>query len=301
MGALFDDVSPDTVDEGDIGAPRMSTRRELYVQLRDAAGNERGAKVDASGNVMVNIAAGAGSGGTAMTDHAAFTPASSSITPIGGEVDDTTPNYLDEGDTGAVRMSATRAMHVMVRDAAGNERGLNVDASGNIGVTDAGGALTVDGTVTLGAGSAAFGKLAANSGVDIGDVDILTLPAVGLTAGTQMVGYMRLQPVAVSSGDYHAPAANTAATVTLASTASLKHCISQIVFSYNADPTNGNLLVQDAGTTVFSMDVTKSGPGQVLFNYPLKQATANTQMVITLAAGGASATGKVNCTHWTEA
>ena len=32
------------------------------------------------------------------------------------------------------------------------------------------------GSVTLGAGSAAFGKLAANSGVDIGDVDVTSLP-----------------------------------------------------------------------------------------------------------------------------
>lgn len=44
-----------------------------------------------------------------------------------------------------------------------------------IKVGDGSGALTVDGTVTLGAGSAAFGKLAANSGVDIGDVDVKTL------------------------------------------------------------------------------------------------------------------------------
>lgn len=38
------------------------------------------------------------------------------------------------------------------------------------------GTVTV-GTVTLGAGSAAIGKLAANSGVDIGDVDVTSLPA----------------------------------------------------------------------------------------------------------------------------
>lgn len=42
-------------------------------------------------------------------------------------------------------------------------------------VGDGVGALTVDGTVTLGAGTAAIGKLAANSGVDIGDVDVTSL------------------------------------------------------------------------------------------------------------------------------
>jgi hypothetical protein len=41
----------------------------------------------------------------------------------------------------------------------------------------------------LGAGSAAVGKLAANSGVDIGDVDVLSLPA--LPAGTNAIGSVK--------------------------------------------------------------------------------------------------------------
>lgn len=50
---------------------------------------------------------------------------------------------------------------------------LLVDATGQGDVP-----ITLDGeAVVLGAGSAAIGKLAANSGVDIGDVDILSLPA----------------------------------------------------------------------------------------------------------------------------
>lgn len=48
------------------------------------------------------------------------------------------------------------------------------------------GRLWVSATVdaALPAGTAAIGKLAANSGVDIGDVDVLTLPNVTLAAGT---------------------------------------------------------------------------------------------------------------------
>ena len=49
-----DDTGPDSVNEGDAGALRMSTRRELYTQLRDAAGNERGANVDSSNRLQVN-------------------------------------------------------------------------------------------------------------------------------------------------------------------------------------------------------------------------------------------------------
>ena len=43
------------------------------------------------------------------------------------------------------------------------------------------------GAVVLAAGSAAIGKLAANSGVDIGDVDVTSLPS--LAAGTNLIGY----------------------------------------------------------------------------------------------------------------
>ena len=80
----------------------------------------------------VNIISGAGSGGTAMTDDAAFTPATTSVTPIGGVFDDTTPDSVDEGDGGAVRMSANRNLYTTLRDAAGNERGANVNASNEL-------------------------------------------------------------------------------------------------------------------------------------------------------------------------
>lgn len=87
------------------------------------------------------------------TDDAAFTPATTKVMMAGFEFDDSSPDSVDEGDAGAARMSARREIYVQLRDAAGNERGLNVDASGNIGVTDAGGSLTVDGSVTANAGT----------------------------------------------------------------------------------------------------------------------------------------------------
>lgn len=53
-GAILDDVAPDSVDEGDGGALRMSARRELYTQIRDGMGGERGARVDADGRLAVS-------------------------------------------------------------------------------------------------------------------------------------------------------------------------------------------------------------------------------------------------------
>jgi hypothetical protein len=68
---------------------------------------------------------------------------------------------------------------------------LRVDANGALWVHDdaldaalGGSELQVDVVAALPAGTNAIGKLAANSGVDIGDVDVLTLPNVTLAAGT---------------------------------------------------------------------------------------------------------------------
>lgn len=247
VGFTFDNVTPDSVDEGDIGAARMSANRNVYMQLRDAAGNERGLNVDAAGAIGVTDAAGSltvdnatlsvvggGAEGTALrvtlasdstgvlsvddngasltvdgtvtanagtgtfatsdtaslVDDAAFTPATSRVVMVGAEFDNTAPDSVDEGDAGALRMSGNRNLFVNIRDAAGNERGLNVDAAGAISVThstlavlgggteaaalrvtlasdstgvlsvdDNGGSLTVDGTVAISSLPASTGTL----------------------------------------------------------------------------------------------------------------------------------------------
>lgn len=51
-GYLADEAGPDSVNEGDVGLARMSLNRVPFAQLRDAAGNERGANVTA-GNALV--------------------------------------------------------------------------------------------------------------------------------------------------------------------------------------------------------------------------------------------------------
>lgn len=54
IGAQFDDTVPGTTTENSVRALRMSTRRELYGQIRDAAGNERGANVTVSNALVVD-------------------------------------------------------------------------------------------------------------------------------------------------------------------------------------------------------------------------------------------------------
>ena len=106
-----------------------------------------------------------------------------------------------------------------------------------------------------------------------------------------------------SSGDVHAPAADTAAVVTYAAAAGLRHVITGITWSYKgADPTGGNLKVEDvSGTVIFTMDINKEGPGIIVFPVPKRSAAVNTALIITLAAGGGSCTGKLSIlNHWTE-
>jgi hypothetical protein len=107
--------------------------------------------------------------------------------------------------------------------------------------------------------------------------------------------------MAVSTSDTAAPAANTAASLTYAAAgAGINHLIAGVYWSYSGGtPTGGNLQISDGSNVIFNMDITAAGPGYVPFDPP-KKGTANTSLTITLAAGGASVSGKVNATHWTE-
>lgn len=88
-------------------------------------------------------------------DDAVFTPATTKVMMAGFEFDDVAPDSVDEGDAGAARMSARREVYTQIRDAAGNERGLNIDANGaiavtqsgtwdEVGINDSGNSITVD-------------------------------------------------------------------------------------------------------------------------------------------------------------
>ncbi len=107
--------------------------------------------------------------------------------------------------------------------------------------------------------------------------------------------------VEAAAGDVHEPAANTAAVVTYAAVAGKRHAITGVYWSYDGAPTGGNLIIEDgSGTTVFSIDITAAGPGYIIF--PLAKAgSINTALIVTLAAAGASVTGKVSVmNHWIE-
>lgn len=160
---------------------------------------------------------------------------------------------------------------------------------------------TADATV-IAALKGLLSRMAAQLGAALGQATMAaSMPVV--IASDQSDVPVAEAPVACAAADVHAPAANTAAVVTYAGSAGVKHVITGIAWSYYGGiPTNGNLIIEDvSGTTVFNVDIHEEGPGAYYFHKPKKGAAVNTAMIITLAAGGAGITGKVSIlSHWTE-
>lgn len=137
------------------GTATMMERDDALSTLTPIEGDWAAMRCDSQGALWVNVVNAEGT----TTDDSAFTAGSGTIAVVGGVFDDTTPDSVDEGDAGAVRMSANRNLYGTIRDAAGNERGANVDANNNLNVI-----------------------LGSNTGVDIGDVDVTSVvPGTGAT------------------------------------------------------------------------------------------------------------------------
>lgn len=96
---------------GDVGIQALAVRNDSDASLAGTTGDYTPLQVDSSGYLKVNIKAGAGSGGTASTDDAAFTAASGSGTPIMGFV---TADTVDSGDVGVVGMDANRNLKISI-------------------------------------------------------------------------------------------------------------------------------------------------------------------------------------------
>jgi hypothetical protein len=103
-GFVFDDTAPDSVDEGDAGAARMSANRSQYMQIRDGSAlqQEFGVIVTTAGELTVWS-------GAWHTDNSSLTY----VSAIGG---------IDEssGNVKAIRCTTGRALKVSVEAAVAN-------------------------------------------------------------------------------------------------------------------------------------------------------------------------------------
>jgi hypothetical protein len=86
--------------------------------------------------------------------------------------------------------------------------------------------------------------------------------------------------------------ANSSAVITVAAPGAGKAIqLNQITFSYSGNPTNGLLTISANGATIHSDSITTGGVGPVITGYKLPE---NTELSITLAAGGNGIVGRVN-------
>lgn len=176
IGAQFDAVSPDSVDEGDAGAIRMTGDRSLHISIRDTAGNNRGANVDANGRLTVATTSASNETTTkeVVGDAAVDAALSGNPVNIGGRASTATPTAVS-ADNDVQSIWLTRNGAVNIADAGGS---ITID---NNALTELEAAIDtevqVDIVGSLPAGTNAIGKLSANSGVDIGDVDVTSQPA----------------------------------------------------------------------------------------------------------------------------
>lgn len=114
----------DTIDDDNFA----SISRAILATKKTSDGTYVNISANANGRLIVTNE-------NVLTDDAAFTPGTSTVGMIGATFDDAAPDSVNEGDGSALRMSGNRCLYVNVRDAAGNERGLNIDASGNLGIS----------------------------------------------------------------------------------------------------------------------------------------------------------------------
>ena len=127
----------------------------------------------------------------------------------------------------------------------------------------------------------------------------ITFSALGDGSTTPHAPMQLLYPTPASTSNY-ATATNAAATITYSAGGSgVFHAIYGIAWSLGSTPASAVVLsITDNGNTVFAIGVTNSGPGFIPIC--IANASANTALVVSLAAAGTGIVGRVNVlSKWT--
>lgn len=221
-----------------------------------------------------------------VADDAAFTPATTKVMMAGFEYDDTTPDSVDEGDAGAARMSSRREVYTQIRDAAGNERGANVNASGQLAVA---GPVTNAGTFAVqAAGDVAHDAADSGSPIKMGAYAVTALPtAVANQDRTNVVAdKFGRQVVLVSTvrdligTQTTTISASTTETTIVTAAASVFNDLAMLVISNTSAATNTRIDFRDTtgGSVLFALQSNGGQPpvGFAVPGMPIPQTTVNT-------------------------
>lgn len=201
LAGVFDDVSPTAITENNFGFLRMSANRNLYGTIRDAAGNERGANVNASNQLSVTgpvtmassaVASGAYASGAFASGAFASGSIASGALASGSMVDLLTFQGTKNAGTAAANSLLTGGVYNSTPLTLTNtqQSSLQLDANGYLKVNTAAGAAA-------GGTSSNFGSAFPTPGTAIGFSDGTNMVAGRVTTyGTAPTG---LNAVAVNA------------------------------------------------------------------------------------------------------
>ncbi len=204
---------------------------------------------------------------------------------IGAQLDDSSPDSVNEGDAGAVRMSANRALHVMLKDHAGNERGLNIDASGQVAVTIAAAqtVATVTTVTTLTGGGIAHDSADSGNPIKVGAKAIAALSGATLVAAADRADNQAdLDGALITRADFalgdvvSGNASNTDGTSTqcLAAGASgIKHYLNDVILT-NMSATDIYVEIKDGTTVKLTVPVPQKSGAIIALRTPIAGTAA---------------------------
>jgi hypothetical protein len=261
----------DTAD-GPVTAGAAATKSMLIGGVYNTAapaptnGQQVALQLDSSGNLKINLAAGGGSGGTSMTDDAAFTAGSTAITPAGGVFNDsiTTPS---SGQGAACRITQNRGLHVNLRNASGTEIATTSNPAVVQGAAASG--ASISGNPVLEGGRAAV--TASPTAVSDGQAVAMMMDRSGRVCMTNGAGRDLVTAANAST------TTTTTTTIFTAGGAGVFLDITKIIIANFATSSNTTVTILDNGTAVIVVNMPGGAlPAIMDFNPPLPQAAANT-------------------------
>jgi hypothetical protein len=216
--------------------------------------------------------------------------------------DDVAPTAITENSFGFVRMSANRNQYATIRDAAGNERGLNVDANGAIAVTatnataanlnaavvgtgtagsPAGNILTVQGVASMTKLLVTPDSVAlpANQSVNLAQVNGTTTVNGGSAAGILAVGGPNATNVAITGNPTNNGAqgvsSENAAVTTGRAVQLVADLVGKLIVLPYANPENFVSFAMTSAMTGTTSTITLAAPASGLRNYITQITVSN--------------------------
>lgn len=324
LAGVFDDATPTAITENSFGFLRMSTNRNLFQTIRDAAGNERGANVNAANQLSVSVDA---STTLTVNTHAVTNAAGSFVVQENGaaltalqlldnaisgtgfnisQINGVAP-LMGNGATGTgsprvtivsdgTAISTVGYMSVKLdQTTVGTTNAVSLAQIGATTVVTAGiaGTLAIGGNVAT---NVAIGTNPVNQGaqgVSAENAVVTTTRMVQLVA--DLVGKQIVMPYANNenfvSGTTAAMTATTTTSLIAAPAAGLRNYITTIVVS-NAHATVGtDIVIQDGsgGATLMTIPAAAVYGGAVItLPVPLRQPTTATAIFCANVTTGAS-------------